>query len=142
MRTVKRIPVFFHNLAGNTNPILLLGYDSHIIFRNLNKMTLNSEPIVIAKGMENFITFQIQQLTFKDALQFLNSSLDKLVNNLKEKAEKPKDKLPLEQVFPNLNKYFQEKWWHLPNPKEAFKMLTRKGVYPYGYMDSFGKNIS
>ena len=105
-------------------------------------MTLNSEPTVIAKGMENFITFQIEQLTFKDSLQFLNSSLDKLVNNLKEKAEKPKDKLPLEQVFPNLNKYFQENWWHLPNPKEAFKMLTRKGVYPYGYMDSFGKNIS
>ena len=105
-------------------------------------MTLNSEPTVIAKGMENFITFQIEQLTFKDSLQFLNSSLDKLVNNLKEKAEKPKDKLPLEQVFPNLNKYFQEKWWHLPNPKEAFKMLTRKGVYPYDYMDSFGKNIS
>ena len=87
-------------------------------------MTLNSEPTVIAKGMENFITFQIEQLTFKDSLQFLNSSLDKLVNNLKEKAEKPKDKLPLEQVFPNLNKYFQEKWWHLPNPKEVFKILT------------------
>ena len=37
---------------------------------------------------------------------------------------------------------FEENWWHLPNPKEAFKMLTQKGVYPYGYMDSFGKNIS
>ena len=70
-------------------------------------MTLNSEPSVIAKGMESFITFQIEQLTFKDSLQFLNSSLDKLVNNLAEKAKKPEDKLTPEQVFPNLNRYFQ-----------------------------------
>ena len=102
-------------------------------------MKLDSEPSVIAKGMENFITFQIEELSFKDSLQFLNSSLEKLVENLADKANKSEDKLTLEQVFPNLDKYFQDNWWHLPNHKEAFKMLTRKGVYPYSYMDGIGK---
>ena len=37
MRTVKKIPVFFHNLAG---------YDAHIIFNNLNKVPME-EPSVI-----------------------------------------------------------------------------------------------
>ena len=100
---------------------------------------MDREPTVIAKGMENFITFEIEELSFKDSLQFLNSSLEKLVENLADKAYKSDAKLTLEQVFPNLDKYFQDKWWHLPNHKEAFKMLTRKGVYPYSYMDGIGK---
>ena len=105
----------------------------------MNKVELYREPKVIAKGMENFIKFDIEELSFKDSLQFLNSSLEKLVENLADKAAKSESKLTLEQVFPNLDKYFQDKWWHLPNHKEAFKMLTRKGVYPYSYMDGIGK---
>ena len=35
----------------------------------------------------------------------------------------------------NLHNYFKDKWKHLP--EEAFEMLTRKGVYPYSYMNSF-----
>ena len=30
-------------------------------------------------------------------------------------------------------------WKHLPDQEKAFKMLTRKGVNPYSYMDSFDK---
>ena len=100
---------------------------------------MDREPTVIAKGIDNFITFKIEELSFKDSLQFWNSSLEKLVENLADKAYKSEEKLTLEQVFPNLDKYFQDKWWHLPNHKEAFKMLTRKGVYPYSYMDGIGK---
>jgi hypothetical protein len=37
-------------------------------------------------------------------------------------------------MFTNLRKYFEDKW---KLDEEAFKMLTRKGVYPYSYMDSF-----
>ena len=102
-------------------------------------MELKKEPTVIAKGMEKFISLNIEELAFKDSLQFLNSSLEKLVENLADKASQSESKLTLEQVFPNLDKYFQDKWWHLPNHKEAFKMLTRKGVYPYSYMDGIGK---
>ena len=124
MRTVKKIPVFFHNLGG---------YDSHIIFNNLNKVPMK-EPSVIAKAIERFVSFNIGKLHFKDSLQFLGSSLDTLTKNLAAKAVKGQT---LEDVFPNLHNYFKEKWKHLP--PEAFKMLTRKGVYPYSYMDSFHK---
>ena len=124
MRTVKKIPVFFHNLGG---------YDSHIIFNNLNKASVK-EPSVIAKAIEKFVSFNIGILHFKDSLQFLGSSLDTLTKNLAAKAVRGQT---LEDVFPNLHKYFKEKWGHLP--PQAFKMLTRKGVYPYSYMDSFEK---
>ena len=124
MRTVKKIPVFFHNLGG---------YDSHIIFNNLNKVSVN-EPSIIAKAIERFVSFNIGKLHFKDSLQFLNSSLDKLTSNLAAKAV---NGIGLEDVFPNLHNRFKEKWNHLPF--RAFKMLTRKGVYPYTYMDNFEK---
>ena len=73
LRTVKKIPVFFHNLGG---------YDSHIIFRNLNKKSDIEEPKVVAKNIEKFVSFSIGELCFKDSMQFLSSSLDKLTENL------------------------------------------------------------
>ena len=125
MRSVKDIPVFFHNLGG---------YDSHIIFKSLNKVALDDTPEVIAKSMEKFVCFKIDKLHFKDSLQFLASSLDKLVSNL---AAKAKNGQTLETVFPNLAKYYKDKWSHIS--KEGFELLTRKGVYPYQYMDNFEK---
>ena len=77
--------------------------------------------------MEKFVTFSIGNLKFKDSLQFLNSSLDALVKNLAAKSN----------AFNHLRSYFEDKWGHLP--EEAFQMLTRKGVYPYSYMDSWNK---
>ena len=81
------------------------------------------EPKGIAKSIEKFVSFNIGKLHFKDSLQFLNSSLDKLTQNLTGKAVNGQT---LEDVFPNLHNYFKDKWKHLPG--EAFKMLTRKGV--------------
>ena len=97
------IPVFFHNLSD---------YDGHIIFQNLTKIDSVKEPKVVAKTMEKFVTFSLKNLKFKDSLQFLNSSLDKLVKNLAAKTN----------AFNYLKEYFQEKWGHLP--EEAFQMLT------------------
>ena len=71
-RKFKDIPVFFHNLGG---------YDGHHFFQNLGKIEGIKEPEVIAKTMEKFVTFSIGHLKFKDSLQFLNSSLAKLVNS-------------------------------------------------------------
>ena len=122
-RVVKKIPVFFHNLAG---------YDSHLIFKSLNQVEGISEPKVIAKAMENFITFSIDELNFKDSLNFLSSSLEKLTTNLAAKAE---NKEMLKNVFPNLYMYFKKSWANVH--ESGFEMLTRKGVYPYSYMKSF-----
>ena len=68
--------------------------------------------------MEKFISFQLEELAFKDSLQFMNSSLEKLVENLADKAD---SKDELEFVFPHLKTYFDKHWSHLP--KEAFEML-------------------
>ena len=43
----------------------------------------------------------------------------------------------LSELFPILYKHFKSKWSHLP--ESAFEMLTRKGVYPYSYMDSLDR---
>ena len=55
------------------------------------------------------------QIRFIDSFKFMATSLGKLVNNL------PKDD------FRNLKRYYEE---------DKLNLITRKGVYPYEYMDS------
>ena len=117
-----KIPVIFHNLRG---------YDSHFIMQEIGaivkkhayknnkgeekQMNINAIP----NNMEKYMAFMLgNHLTFIDSFQFMSSSLDKLVSNLPAEALK------------YTNKIFQ---------KEKFKLMTRKGIYPYDYMDSFEK---
>ena len=117
-----KIPVIFHNLRG---------YDSHFIMQKLGQivkkhtyknnkgeekqMNINAIP----NNMEKYMAFMLgNHLTFIDSFQFMSSSLDKLVSNL-----------PVEAL-----KYTSEKF-----QKEKFNLMTRKGIYPYDYMDSFDK---
>ena len=117
-----KIPVIFHNLRG---------YDSHFIMQKLGQivkkhtyknnkgedkqMNINAIP----KNMEKYMAFTLgNHLTFIDSFQFMSSSLDKLVSNL-----------PAEAL-----KYTSERF-----KKEKLSLMTRKGVYPYDYMDSFDK---
>ena len=156
-RKVRKIPVFFHNLAN---------YDGHIIFQNLHK-TSCPDPKPIAKTMDKYIGFSIGKLEFKDSMQHLNSSLDKLVSNLADKTKienclycrrrgnkeeiekhmrhrhkKEHETLyiptvknsTLQEVFPTLYNFFKKEYPDLD--EGAFNLLTRKGVYPYSYMDS------
>ena len=70
----KKVPVIFHNLRG---------YDSHLIFSKLNKF--DAKISVIPNGLEKYMTFSLNKnLVFIDILQFMNSSLDKLVKNLSD----------------------------------------------------------
>ena len=55
--------------------------------QSIPKVKKCKDPRVIARSMENFIGFTIGRLQFMDSLQHLSSSLDKLVNNLADKAE-------------------------------------------------------
>ena len=62
--------------------------------------------------------FQNKNLVFIDSMQFMNSSLDKLVKNLSDKDFK----------------YLIEEFG-----SENLKLLKQKGTYSYEYMDSFKK---
>ena len=69
--------------------------------------------------MEKYMAFMLGNLlTFIDSFQFMSSSLDKLVNN------PPKDDL----IY--TSKVFKG---------EKLNLMSKKGVYPYDYMDSFEK---
>ena len=116
-----KIPVIFHNLRG---------YDSHFIMQEIGAIvkkhayTKNGKEIkmdinAIPNNMEKYMAFMLgNHLTFIDSFQFMSSSLDKLVSNLPAEALK------------YTNKRFQ---------KEKFNLMTRKGIYPYDFMDSFEK---
>ena len=103
---IKRVPVIFHNLRG---------YDSHLIFGELNKFDLKID--IIPNRLEKYIAFSLnKKLVFLDSVQFMNSSLKKLVKNLSDKD------------FKYLTEEFGSK---------NLKLLKQKDAYPYEYMDSF-----
>ena len=68
----KKIQVIFHNLKA---------YNSHLIFSELNKFDMKIN--VIPYGLEKYMAFFLgRNLVLIDSMQFMNSSLDKLVKNL------------------------------------------------------------
>ena len=102
----KKIPVIFHNLKG---------YDSHLIFSELNKF--DAKISVIPNGLEKYMAFFLgRNLVFIDSMQFMNSNLDELVKNL------------VDEDF----KYLVEEFG-----SENLVILKQKGAYPYEYMNSF-----
>ena len=78
-------------------------------------LTINAIP----NNMEKYMAFMLgNHLTFIDSFQFMSSSLDKLVNKL------PKDDL----IY--TSKVLKG---------EKLNLMSKKGVYPYDFMDSFEK---
>ena len=73
---------------------------------------------------EKHLSVQISELHFKDSMNFLSTSLDNLVNNLKKSK----------YDFACLKK-------HCKNIKNdtALNSLTSKGTYPYEYMNCVEK---
>ena len=69
--------------------------------------------------MEKYLAFMLgNHLTFIDSFQFMSSSLDKLVNNVPKN-----DLIYTSQVFKG----------------KKLDLMSKKGVYPYDFMDSFEK---
>ena len=102
----KKVPVIFQNLKG---------YDSHLIFSELNKFDVKIN--VILNGIEKNMAFFLgKNLVFIDSMQFMNFSLDKLVKNLSD------------EDFKYLVKEFGS---------ENLELLKQKSAYPYEYMSSF-----
>ena len=70
----KKVPVVFHNLKG---------YDSHLIFYEHKKSDVKIN--LIPNGLEIYMSFILNKnLVFIDSIQFMNSSLEKLVKNLSD----------------------------------------------------------
>ena len=113
LRRTCKIPVFFHNFRG---------YDSHFVSMALKDFP-GHDIKVIGQGMEKYLTLSFgKYLVFKDSLQFLGSSLQTLATNLAKGGV---------DQFANLKKRF-------PNENDdGMRLIVRKGVYPYEYMDSF-----
>ena len=123
-RRPKFTPVIFHNLAG---------YDAHLFIKNLGVSEGNID--CIPNNEEKYISFTkhvevnrftkdekevivTRELRFIDSNKFMNSSVDKLVKNLGKND------------FKNMEKYFNG---------EQLRLLKRKGVYPYEWLDSVDK---
>ena len=106
LQLTKKVPVVFHNLRG---------YNSHLIFSELDKFDVKIR--VIPDGLEKYMAFFLNKnLVFIDSMQFMNSSLYKLVKNLSDEDFK----------------YLVEEFG-----SENLELLKQKGDYPYEYMNSF-----
>ena len=100
------IPVIFHNLKS---------YDGHLLMQAMARV--RGEIKCIATNTEKYISFSLGNLRFIDSVNFLLSSLDKLVKGSDEFRI-------MKKLTPEENKR---------------QLLLKKGIYPYEYMDSFEK---
>ena len=108
LKMSKKVPVIFYNLRG---------YDSHLIFKKLNKF--NCKISVIPNSLEKYMAFTLNKnIVFIDGMLFMNSSLDKLVKNLAS------------EDFKYLSAEFSGK---------QLELVKKKGFYPYEYFGSFKK---
>ena len=106
LQLTKKVPVIFRNLRG---------YNSHLIFCELKNFDV--KIYVIPNTLEKYMAlFLNKNLVFIDSMQFMNSSLEKLVKNLADDAFKY-----LTQKFCSKN----------------LELLKQKDAYLYEYMDSF-----
>ena len=93
------------------------GYDSHLIFRELIKFDVKTD--VIPNGLEKYMAlFLNKNLVFIDSMQFIDSSLDKLIKNLSDDDFK----------------YLAEEFG-----SENLELLKQKGAYPFEHMNSLVK---
>ncbi|XP_046399973.1 uncharacterized protein LOC124166487 [Ischnura elegans] len=105
------LPVFFHNLSG---------YDAHFIVPNLayDKKHIHCIPnseekyISFSKSIGNNFSFR-----FVDTFRFMASALSKLADNL------PREK------FIHTKRVYGDR----------LDLVTRKGIFPYEYVDSWEK---
>ena len=104
VQLTKNVYVIFHNLRG---------YGSHLILCALNKFDVKIDviPNRLEKCMGIFLN---KNLVFIDSMQFMNSSLEKLVKILSE----------------NDYKYLTEEFG-----SKNLELLKQKDAYPYEHMD-------
>lgn len=130
------LPVYIHNLKG---------YDSHFLVPYLMKYGCQiSDVSCIPNNEERYISFSktikigqytnkkgvqcdiLYEIRFLDSLSFMNESLDKLSENLRNSCNSVEQ---LRSTFKNVSRYFTD--------DAQLDVMTRKGVYPYEYIDKY-----
>ena len=140
--TMKRspIPVIFHNFKGYDSKMILhaLGNWENVIYNPVveNREKIKCLKVTWKKNLDDKVSYSIQ---FMDSLAHLNSSIEKLVENLanynssgsfNEYINKTDIKY-LRDRFPNTSNAFKD--------DVQFKALLRKGVFPYDWFDDPNK---
>ena len=100
------INIFGHNSQN---------FDQSFLIRALQNLDNKIPFSCLPRNSNKFISIQIGPFIFKDSYLFLNKSLDYLTGTINDE-----DRISLKQEF----------------GKENYKLLTKKGIYPYDYFDS------
>src|SRR5438132_8036111 len=107
------IPIVFHNFRG---------YDSHLVCESVGQSVNAHQIKVIAETFERYKSMKVGQLKYIDSLQFMNNSLANLTKNLNGE-------------HPITTKHFTKLGYSL----DQIALVSRKGVYPYDYIDSLNR---
>lgn len=120
------IPVVFHNMSG---------YDCHLFIKELCSRKERVDVIPVTK--EKYVSFtkyiyirdyvnsrgekkkKYLKIRFIDSFKFLSASLQNLGNNLAD------------ENFEETKRYFPQ--------NEKFRLMRKKGVFPYSFVDSLDK---
>ena len=90
-------------------------FDQSFLIRALQNLDCRIQFSCLPRNSNNFISIQMGPFIFKDSYLFLNKSLDYLSSTISDE-----DRISLKQEF----------------GEENYKLLTKKGNYPYDYFDS------
>ena len=131
-KIVKEILVLFHNGSA---------YDYRFIIKYLAR-EFKGDSGCLGENTEKYISFTVPfkklindkeikyRIRISDSCRFMQDSLSNLVDNISELQIKEIDKDVLIKRFYNAYQLSD-------NDINKFKLLLRKGVYPYEYMDSW-----
>ena len=103
------INIFAHNSQN---------FDQSFLIKALQNLDNKIPVSCLPRNSNKFISIQIANFLFKDTYLFLNKSLDYLSKTINDE-----DRLSLKQEF----------------GEENYKLLTKKGIYPYDYFDNIKK---
>jgi hypothetical protein len=106
---IETIPIYFHNL----------NYDLRQIINAFQSVKGAENITCIASNSENFKCLSLGRFKFVDTLAFLSTSLEKLIKNVPDEKKNAMRKIT--------------------SDKNKFKMICKKGEFPYEWFDSFEK---
>lgn len=108
MRAAYFLPVMIHNGKN---------YDNHLILKEIPE-NYAQNIYIIPVNLEKFTMFSLDTIKFIDSFQFLDKSLESLVQNLLKSGHE----------FKIFNNFYQN--------EENRELLLRKGIFPYSHFDS------